>query len=53
MVTAIKESKRQDKQQNQIKTISITYDQNSKSIHFFYLRRKPKQHQIKCKFKYQ
>ena len=30
MVTSIKESKRQDKQQNQIKTRSLSYDQNSK-----------------------
>ena len=34
MITAITESKRQDQQQNQIKTTSITYDQNSMSINF-------------------
>ena len=33
MICAIKESKRQDKQQNQMKTASITYNQNSMSIH--------------------
>ena len=33
MISAIKESKRQDKQQNQMKTASITYNQNSMSIH--------------------
>ena len=32
MITTIKERKRQ-KKQNQIKTTSITYDQNSMSIH--------------------
>ena len=29
MILAIRDSRRQDKQQNQIKTTHITYDQNS------------------------
>ena len=33
MIPAIKENKRQDKQQNQIKMLSINYDRNSLSIY--------------------
>ena len=35
MIPAIEENKGQDKQQKQIKTTRITYDQNSMSIYLF------------------
>ena len=35
MIPAINESKREDEQQNQIKTTSITYDQNQRLSVFF------------------
>ena len=61
MILAIRDSRRQDKQQNQIKTTNITYDQNSM---IFFLKKlndqvkiasdtkEPKQAKIQSHFNY-